>query len=380
MPQPRKTSAATKQRAASPQKPESKPRRQRAATPSRSVPARRNMGARQTPPLSPDLVDYFGGQGMIDFIVAEYVPADATAGDVLRLLLEARRLGADPIRGDVYLAKGSSRDGGAFEYSVAAKRDALLAFAERQPSFRGWVAAPVYGNDHFELVDPTAEGTLRERAGIVHRRAPAEDRGELVAAWCAVDRDGREPTVFEALASEYMPEEAPSAKAGATDAEKWRYRSAHLVKIAMCWPLRMAFSLTDVVGAEELRRAAQPAAGQPATSAIFTDGPRDDLDARILDAHRRAQELDPLMWTAAKVRAQLASCDSDERREFLASEMEVEVARAELTRADPERLQARLAELLAFDASTLDGEDLAAYLAEKRAIAAALEAFDVAAA
>lgn len=388
MPQPRKTSGRAKQRAAAPKSPPSTPRPQRAATPTRSRPARANRAARQDPPLPPDLIDYFHGQGMIDLIVAEHVPDDASAGDVLRLLLEARRLGADPIRGDVYLARGSSRDGSAPAYAVAARRDTLLAYAHRQPGFLGTEESAIFEHDTFERGkgDPSAE-TLADRAGISHTTGMPGKRGPVVGAWCVAGMEGKPLTVRILEAAEFVGTVDERAQMDPDDPKRL-HPDLCVIAAAMSNALRIATSLNDVVGADELHARRSPVASVSGSPPIFAEGPRDSLDERILTAHARAQELDRMMWPAAKVRARLASCHApdgdptvyDEHRRMLAGEIELDGAHETVRRTDPDRLRARLAELFEFDASTLDAEDLAEYLAEKRAITAALEAFDAAAA
>jgi len=383
------------QRAARP-KAKPKPRPQSAAVPRRSGgAARRPPGrARQLPPLTADLVEHFGGQDRVDLIVSECVPPDATAGDVLRLLLEARRLRADPLRHDVYLARGSSRDGAGVEYSVAARRDALLAFAERQDDFEGFEAEAVYKGDTFGRAEPIADGdTLRKRAGVTHTTVGVpEDAERPVAAWCIVARRNRPPVVFVARAAEYMA--AADFDALDPDDPRKRYPDRWLVKVAMCWPLRMAFGLNDVVGAEELTKRPDPLPdlGERAAPAIFKEGPVDDLDARILDAYTQAQALDALLWPPAKVSARLASARAkaaetggdpatfDALRDELAAEIEVAVAAETARRRDPHANRRRLAELRAFDASTLDEDDLRGYRTELAAVEAMVQADEASAA
>lgn len=388
------TKARKPQGAAAPSRPRRKPpaRPQSAAVPG----APRAGQSRQLPPLTPEQLAYFGSAERLGLVVAECVPQDATQGDILRLLLEAQRLKADPLRGDVYLARAASRDGSGIGYTVAAKRDTLLAYAECFADFEGFDAQAIYKGDKFARVDPTPDGTLRQRGGISHTSEglePPEDERPL-GAWCVVARQGRPVVTFVARSSEYLPaDEWP-----ALDAEdpRKRYPDRYMVKVAMCWPLRMLYGLTDVVGAEELsaRPAALPDMREPAVPAMFADGPRDALDTRIVNAHRDAQILDPMLWPPAKVRGRLASARAladetggdpavfDQARDEIASEIERDVQLMTARRRDPAALLARLKELRAFDPSTLDADDLRDYQTERAAVeaAAAAAGLDVAAA
>jgi hypothetical protein len=318
------------------------PRRQAAATPKprgkttapRPQRSRRAAPARRALPA--DLVEHFGGDERVELILAECVPQDASPADELRLLLEARRLGADPLRRDVYLARGVSRDGSDFEYSVAARRDALLRFAEQQPDFAGHDEAAIYSEDEFAHGDPEGEGdTLRKRAGVRHVQQNPAKRGELVGAWCAVERRGRPPLVFVATATEYLPPEDVAAME--PDDPRRRYPDRYLVKAAMCWPLRMLYGLNDVVGAEELREAT---VAVPVETREVLPPAADELGVRIAELYAEAKRIDLISWTPAKIRARLTDAD-DQAREELAADL------------------GRLAELREFDREDVDEDTLA---------------------
>lgn len=366
---------------------------QRAATPTRGAGPRasRKPGqARQNPPIPADLIEHFGGQDQVDLIVAECVPEDASPGDVLRLLLEARRLGADPLRHGVYLARERARDGGDYGFSVAAKRDTLLAYAERQPDFRGFDCDAVYVGDVFKRVAPIGDGsTLRERAGVVHTREQepptdgAEIQAKLVRAWCAVERENRPPLVFEALAAEYQPGDEWDTLD--PDDPRKRYPNRHLVKVAMCWPLRMLFGLNDVVGAEELSRRSDPLpqiGTPPARAAGALEDPKDPLDARIAGHFATARAIDPLLWPPAKVQTRLASARAeadkpgaektayDDRRGELADEMAADIEAALIRGWTPQQVGKRLAELRAFGTDSLDDDTLREYKVSLAAVEA----------
>lgn len=374
-------STTRKQRAATPTKRARAPRAQRAATPGRAAP--RASQARQNPPLPADLLAHFGGQEHVDLIVEECVPADASAGDVLRLLLEARRLRANPLRRDVFLARGYARDGGDFTYEVAARRDALLAYAKRQSGFLGHDEAAIFSEDTFQRGAPDADAkTLAARAGITHTTGMPGTRGTLVGAWCVAEMQGEPPTVRILDAAEYVGAEEERETRDPEDPVR-RHPDLCMVAAAMSNALRIAAGLNDVVGAEELTRRPEPLPQIATTApAVFEEGPVDDIDERILDAYRQAQALDAMLCTPAKLRAKLASAKAladdaggdpailDEQRIRIAEELERAVAAETARRHDPAKLARRLAELRAFDPEDLDADALREYKTERAAVEA----------
>lgn len=383
----RRKSTAKRQSAAKKPAPR-KPQPQRAAVPRTARKRAAPTAARQNPPLPVDLIEHFGGQERIDLIVAERVPDDASAGDVLRLLLEARRLQVDPLRGDVYLARDRSRDGAGTTYAVAAKRDALLAYARRQMMFVGHDEAAIYAEDRFERGKPDAEGrTLAERAGIAHTSGMPGKRGALVGAWCAAEMRGEPPVVRVLDAAQYVGTEDERNQLDPDDPKRL-FPDACMIAAAMCNALRIAAGLNDVVGSEELTRRPEPLPqlGGRAALPIFAEGPVDELDARILDAYQQAQALDALLWPPAKVRGRLASAKAtadkdggdpavlDRLRDELASEIERDVAAEVARRHDPVVAARRLGELHAFDPTDLDEDARREYDTERAALEAIVAA------
>ena len=386
MPAPKKSAATpARQRAAKP-----KPRQQKKRAPraqSAAIPGAPRRPSSQLPPLTQDLIDYFQGDERLQLIVEECVPDDATPSDVLRLLLEARRLGADPLRHDVFLRREGSRDGAGLTYAVAAKRDALVRYANRQPDFLGHDEAPIFKNDTFKRGAPNGDGkTLAERAGITHESGMPGDRGALVGAWCVAEMRGKPPTVRILDAEQYLGTEAERNQRDPEDVKR-RYPDACMIAAAMSNALRIACGLNDVVGAEELT-VRPPAATEPAAEpAMFADGPRDDLDTRIVRAHQEAQTLDPMLWPPAKIAAHLASARTlgadeggasfDEARAMLAEEIESDVQRHIAMRRDPTAIAKRLRELRAFDPADLDEEARREYDTELAAILHAADAAEL---
>lgn len=376
-----------KQRAATPKRPTRKRKPKAESTQTAATPGAPHRGrrARQLPPLTPSLIEHFGGQERLELVIAENVPDDATPSDVLRLLLEAKRLGADILRGDVYLARDFSRNGADGGYTVAAKRDTLLRYANTLDDFLGHDERAIFAEDEFEHGEPDADGkTLAKRAGITHKSAMPGKRGDCVGAWCAVDMRDEPPTVRVLDAARYVGTKAERDTLDPEDPKR-RHPDGCMIAAAMSSALRIGASLNDVVGAEELTKRPEPLPdlSQRLPPPLFEDGPHDELDGRILNAYREAAALDPMMWTPAKISARVASARAvadenetlfDEMRTTLAMAIEGDVQMTIAARRDPAALERRLRELRAFDPSTLDEETLREYRTERTAVEAAARA------
>lgn len=328
------------------------PKRHAARTPkpaSRKPAPRREQSRRPAATVLPaEVVQHFGTE-RID-LVRSQLPPDSTDADLARLLLEAIRLSTDPVRGGIYLAREHARDAGPATYAVVAKRDVLLAYAERQPSFKDHDGDSIYSADNFELVPRNAESpNLLERAGIMHLAGHPKERGDLIGAYGVVEVAGRSPLRFIALCAEYLPDLASLDQ----DDPRRRFPDRYMVKAAQCWPLRMAFGLNDVVGAEEMPDFAsrKPAPAAPAPPAA--EDPLDALDHEALEMFADCQRFLPGRFTVAELRARLLGG---------AGEAAVEEMRAALV----ERHESRLAELDGIDPEQdLDEAERLSYTVER---------------
>lgn len=336
------------------------PRRQQARKPA-SRPARaRRPPARLTAGdivLPRELAERFD-QETRDLVLAR-LPEGATAGDFARLLAEAARLGADPIRGDVFLKLDSSRDGADREFAVVARLDALLAYAERHPGYRGHAEAAIFADDEFQLGDVDGEGrTLRERAGVRHLTGMPGRSGDLVGAWCAVEVEGREPVVRIINADDFVGTAEERASLDPDDPRR-RHPDFCAIAAAMSNAIRRAFQLNDLVGADEIHGTLTPGQASSATASSPTDrlgSPLDEIDREVVAMYHAAHERGiGATWPAAKVRALLLGAQSDDERRELAAAIREDVARP---------MVARLAELDHFDTDGLDEDEQAAYDAE----------------
>jgi hypothetical protein len=345
------------------------PRRQSAATPKpRAHRPRRRAAVPMAAALPLDVVEHFGDDRVA--MVRAELPPGATERDLYRLLAEAKRLGADPARGDVYLSRGQARDGAATEYSVAAKLDPLLRFVERTPGYAGHDEGAIFETDEFQQGEVIGDGkTLRERAGIRHVSAEPWKRDKLWGAWCAVEVTGRPPTVRVIKADDYIGTAEERALLEPDDPRR-RFPEQCAIAAAMAYTLRRAVGLNDLVGADELqapkfRASAAPAPGPaPAANGDRTAEPLDELDRQVIAEFTRATEHAAGLWPRAKVRARLLACQDDEAREALANEIHNTTSQA---------ITARLIELDRFDAIDLDEEARREYDREVATLRAALE-------
>jgi hypothetical protein len=296
-------------------------RTQRASQPTRSRAPR--AAATPVPSIPPALVEAFGTE-RIALVRARYprAPEDAIA----RLLYAADRLGLDPLT-DLYPTEGRGRDGAESEWSIAAKRDALLKVANRRSDYRGMDADVLRAEDTFRRVAPDpASPSLRARAGVEHTYGLPSQRGDIIGAWSAVEvanADGslRPPTFFIAELTDYQPD--PESLA---DGDPWKEQvAACIVKAAQLWTLRIGLGLEDLVGEQEAARRVPAEPARPLGEALVDDEPSDPLDARILDLFREGQQLDPTMWPLPMVQARTLGANA-EARTALADEMDASFA------------------------------------------------------
>ena len=110
-------------------------------------------------------------------------------------------------------------------------RDGLLRKAQENPNFGGIRSSEVREKDHF-LID-IANAKIEHRFGL-------EDRGNIIGAYCIVDRKDGTPTIEFVKASEYMPKNpnpyTPWAK----------FPAAMMKKVAESHALKKAFGMSGV--------------------------------------------------------------------------------------------------------------------------------------
>lgn len=143
----------------------------------------------------------------------------------------------DPFTGQIYAAKMPGRDGAPGAVTIIVSRDGLLALANREASFNGMDGDTVRKNDHFRSTFANGERNVEHTA-----EGDPETRGAIVGAWAMVHREGRRPTYFYAPYDDYK----------GTNKVWQKYASAMILKVAESMALRKAFSITGVVGEDEV--------------------------------------------------------------------------------------------------------------------------------
>lgn len=228
------------------------------------------------------------------------VAQDCNNAELVMFLEVAARYELDPFAKQIFAAKIDNR------VQIIVSRDGLLAHAHRQADFKGLIGDVVHENDTFQI---SYEDGVRK---ISHTYAQKE-RGNLLGAWAEVHREGHEPTFFYAKLDEY-------ARTGKTPWAK--QTSAMILKVAETYALRKAYSVSGVVGEEEMQR---PEGRAPAnlTAAPELDFGNDDLGQRLTDLFDEANTVVPGSYRPAKVESLLSGPaeDLDERREALANEL-----------------------------------------------------------
>jgi hypothetical protein len=236
--------------------------------------------------------------------------------------------GLDPFAGQVWLLKQKGRDAeGSERWRPAAGRDGYLAIANRQPDYRGVTGDVVRESDRFRVEWQTEENGMRPLVSHSYEQGPTGEegkrhvRGNVLGAWAVLFRDGRLPVYYFAPWSEHMRDPSKSA---------WSHRSAMILKAAQSMALRLGYSITGLVPADEL------SAGLPGTAEEIVEAPperpwlADDLPWGDDQIAERLREAVRLSWTSGSMewsRARLAMLlhgaeGDDETRRGLAKAIE----------------------------------------------------------
>lgn len=172
------------------------------------------------------------------------VAADCNNAELVMFLEVAARYGLDPFAKQIYAAKIKGR------VQIIVSRDGLLAHAHKQTSFVQMDGDYICANDDFNVVFKDGKRTVEH--SYTTKADPAKDsaepgnaRGPLIAAWARVVREGHGETFFIANLSEYKQDrEGPWQKTPA----------AMILKCAETYSLRKAFSISGVVGEDEIEK------------------------------------------------------------------------------------------------------------------------------
>jgi phage recombination protein Bet len=236
-------------------------------------------------------------KGQMDLIRAT-VAKDANPGELAMFLEICARYQLDPFAKQIWCARMGGGGGG---ITIMVSRDGLLALANRNPDFAGMDGDVVRENDTFHKIH-TFEGVA-----ITHEvtEASVEKRGKVVGAWAVVYRESRRPTYFFAQLEQYM---------GHAKSPWGKQVDAMILKVAESMALRKAFSISGVVGEDEVahkKPAALTASGSVVSPEI--EWPEDEELAAEL---KTAFEM--LGYTKAKIRLKVNGKDDEQLRALLA--------------------------------------------------------------
>lgn len=241
--------------------------------------------------------------GQVD-LIRHTVAKDCDDGELAMFLEVCARYELDPLSKQIWAAKMSGK------LQIIVSRDGLLTLANRSPDFRGCESDAVRWNDYFrKFRDPVlgtqVEHEYRDEEG--NPTAHEDKRGAIIGAWALVHREAHKPMYFYATWAEY------GTKAGGDRQSPWKtHPSAMIIKVAQAVTLRQAFSISGVVGEQEVARA----------QVLSTPGDGGPAEIEWGDDPALAEQLkagfDVLGWTRSKMRLALRGKTDDERRGVLA--------------------------------------------------------------
>lgn len=236
-------------------------------------------------------------------LIRATVARDASPAELAMFLELCRRYELDPFTGQIYFTKmpGSNGEGG--RPAIIVGRDGFLTIANRHPDFEGFDSDVVRKGDSFRF---SRDENGHPKVQHTYDAAAAEDRGEIVGAWCIVYRAGRRPRYFFAHYGEYVP----------TNERKLRYSpwgnqpSVMIEKCAISTALRLAFNITGLIGEEEAANVLTREASA-VESFEYADDPR--LALRLAELFAALAELLPEDYRPAKIRLLLRGKSEDEK-------------------------------------------------------------------
>lgn len=242
----------------------------------------------------------YGFDGKQVQAIRNTVARECNEAELVMFLEVAARYGLDPFAKQIFAAKIDNR------ISIIVSRDGLLAHAMKQPDFLGISGDVVRENDDFGV-------SYVEGHRSISHSYKAKERGNILGAWAEVQREGKPPTFFYARLDEYE-------RSGKTPWAK--QKSAMILKVAEVYALRKAYSVSGVVGEEEVTRpqGREPEGITGVPDLNFGDG---ETGARLQSLYEEANTIEPGSYRPAKVNAILAGDPEglQDRRERLANEL-----------------------------------------------------------
>ena len=243
-------------------------------------------------------------------LIKQTVAEGATDAELDLFLELAARYELDPFAGHIWCARMRGENGSAGKMVVLIGRDGMLVLARRHSDFRGIRGNVVHEHDHFEVEE--GEETVK----VKHKIGHPKERGAIVGAWALVNREGQSPIYFFANLDEYMPTHSK------VDRTPWgKHRSAMILKCAQSTALRFAFSITGLIGAEEIssRLADSKLAEHDAEAATgeieWGDDP--EVAQRLAELFAAANATVEHSYRPRKMQAMLSGKTEGERRQIV---------------------------------------------------------------
>jgi phage recombination protein Bet len=221
------------------------------------------------------------------------VARDCTDAELVMFLEVCARYNLDPFAKQIYAAKIK----GAVQIIVS--RDGLLALAHKEEDFKGLTGDVVHRSDTFSV--SYKDG----KRSVTHEYAygGASERDEIIGAWAEVRREGHESTFFFAPMEEYERTNGDTP---------WKHHpSSMILKVAEVYALRKAYSVSGVVGEEEMDRQRSNLTAVPDIEYGDDDDPllADDLRRLVEEANQAV----PGSYRPVKLKALLNGVDHDQR-------------------------------------------------------------------
>lgn len=250
----------------------------------------------------------------IELIKDTVAPRDASPAEFAMFLEISARYELDPFAKEIFLAKMKGKDGQQGRCAIIVSRDGFLQIANRTNEFEGIEGDVVREFDEFKKVAGEAV-PQHVITGHVLPPTTSDDgqtmtwpdgsRGKIVGAWATVYRKGRKPTYFYAPWSEYVP------NADRKKATPWgKQESAMILKCAETAALRKSFSITGVVGEEEMAHALIAQESEVGMIDYGDDPVMADWLPRLF---AKANEMEADKYRPAKVRMMLQGADHEQR-------------------------------------------------------------------
>lgn len=261
---------------------------------------------------------------MIALVGKTIMPKNYQPAELYFVLELAATYHLDPLIKEIWAVRMSENQNEPITVMVGV--EGLLAIAERHPDFKGFANQEVYANDTFKYGDvrELKNGTWTH---VKHEFSVVGDRGELLGAWAEAYREGRPPVFFWAPIEEYM------RTGGRTPWNK--QKTAMIRKVALSNALRRAFKLSGLYIPEEMGTLPmRNGARQDPAGAVDHDGDvaavwdDDARESRVAALFAALEECKPGAYLPGKKKLMLASAETDEARDKLMEELEVEIYEA----------------------------------------------------